>query len=41
MIFELDILKQHHNWGPTFDVQGVTGEISIDNIQLVKEFIAR
>ncbi len=41
MIFELDVLKQHPNWGPTFHLQGVTGKIPIDKIKLVRDFIAR
>ena len=41
MIFELDILKQHPNWGPTLDIQGVTGKIAVERIKLVKDFVAR
>jgi len=44
MIFKLDILKQNLNWKSILEkngVQGVTGKINLDNINLVKEFIAR
>lgn len=41
MIFELNTLKQHPNWGPSLDLQGVTGKISIEKIKYVKKFIAR
>lgn len=44
MIFDLDILKQQPNWKSILEkngVQGVSGKINLDNINLVKGFIAR
>ena len=42
MIFELNILEQHPNWKSILEkngVQGVTGKITLDNINFVKDFI--
>ncbi|KZN98597.1 DUF3841 domain-containing protein [Pseudobacillus badius] len=39
-IFDIDFLKQHPNWGASA-VQGVTNRIELNEITLIKEFIAR
>ncbi|WP_041096416.1 DUF3841 domain-containing protein [Bacillus badius] len=39
-IFDIDFLKQHPNWGAS-TIQGVTNRIEVNEITLIKEFIAR
>lgn len=39
-IFDIDFLKQHPNWGASA-IQGVTNRIGLNEITLIKEFIAR
>lgn len=39
-IFDFDYLMNHSEWG-SIDLQGVTGKVPIDEVKLIKEFIAR
>lgn len=39
-IFDFDYLMNDSEWG-SIDLQGVTGKVSIDEIKLIKEFIAK
>lgn len=39
-IFDFDFLKSHPEWGEV-RIQGVTGKVSLNEITLVKDFIAR
>lgn len=41
LIFEIEKLKRHPNWGPNVDLQGVTGKVLLKQIKLEKTFIAR
>ncbi|MDQ1146528.1 hypothetical protein QE429_003355 [Bacillus sp. SORGH_AS 510] len=39
-IFDLEFLEQNSNWGDV-RIQGVTGKLTLDEISIVREFIAR
>lgn len=40
-IFDLERLRNHDDWGPHLDLQGVTGKVLLEQIKLEKTFIAR
>lgn len=41
MIFDLETLAQHPEWGAPLDLQGVTGKVLLNQIKLEKTFTAR